>query len=91
MPLCPSFHAVRDLLGVVRTLYRTSPCEELARAGKSLANASELLESPPGSLGYKAALRQVEQACDVLEELPKEQSLACVITAVRAVRPLEMN
>ena len=63
------FEAVRDLLGLMRSLYaaqkdagaRPEELEPLARAGKELQEALSLASSSkPGTLGYAAAWKRAE-------------------------------
>lgn len=65
------FEAVRDLLGVVRSLYMARKLEGadvdelsgLAAAGKDLKEALSLASSSrPGTVGYAAAWKRAEEA-----------------------------
>jgi hypothetical protein len=65
---------VRDLLGLVRALWRTGKdggaskayLEQLERIGRRLQLALELAASGPGTTGERAAWNHAELACDEL-------------------------
>lgn len=67
--------ACRDLLGVVRALYRATPADErvrrqrLERIGRSLSMALALASSPAGSVGHRAAWQRAEDAVRDLGDL----------------------
>ena len=61
--------AIRDLLGLVRIVYRDLPSPELEAAGKSLAQAVALSASPHGSVGYRAALLHTKEAIETLRQV----------------------
>ena len=65
------FEAVRDLLGLMRSLYAARKAggatqrelEPIARAGKDLQEALSLASSSrPGTVGYAAAWKRAEEA-----------------------------
>jgi hypothetical protein len=91
------FEAVRDLLGVVRTLYATwqgrdskvTRCRELRRIGESLRAALKLAAAhEPGTLGHAAAWKRADEATlalgNVVSMLDELQPV--LETAVRRVR-----
>ena len=84
--------AVRDLLGVVRALYRAwrdqgRPANELAHLetiGKDLRAALDLARrAPPPSLGHAAAWARAERATKALGQIVGDAE--CLAPAVRAV------
>jgi hypothetical protein len=72
------FEAARDLLGIVRAMYRAARSAEaggarleaIARVGAELRAAIDLaLEHAPGTLGHAAAWQRAEQATRRLGDL----------------------
>lgn len=67
--------AARDLLGLVRSLYRATPAadstrrEKLKAIGVELKLAIELGASRPGSLGHRAAWTRAETALVALADV----------------------
>jgi hypothetical protein len=63
------YEACRDLLGIIRSIYRATPRSEVVKRvklesiGSDLAIACELGKSRIGSLGHRAAWERAESAC----------------------------
>lgn len=82
---------VRDLLGIVRAMYRaelsmpardTRTLEALQQIGQELRMALDLGRSQPGSMGYRAAWTWAEQATAKLGAvIADKQPLAPVVRA----------
>jgi hypothetical protein len=73
------FEAVRDLLGIVRVMYRATPATELERRaalteiGRELRQASSMARRyPSGCMGYWSAWTHADAACRRLGELVGE-------------------
>ena len=95
--------AIRDLLGVVRALYRAEktgsarPAElkRLEGIGRRLVYAIELAGSRPGSVGGRAAWEHAEAACKELGEvvehftlaMPMVEAAQAAVTGRRVDRP----
>lgn len=92
---------VRDLLGIVRALYRSGRednagaayLERLERIGRKLQLAIELAAAGPDTVGERAAFNHAEEACEELGRavesfLPVDKVVASASRAVtRAGRP----
>jgi hypothetical protein len=84
---------VRDLLGIVRALYRaerlaTPPdrrtLEALEQIGQELRMALDLGKNQPGSMGYRAAWSWSEQATAKLGALVADLLIAPAVKATAA-------
>jgi len=70
------FEAVRDLIGILRALYASTPPEQRERRQQIAATARELIEATelatkggPGSMGESAAWKRAERATLRLTDL----------------------
>jgi hypothetical protein len=95
------FDAVRDLLGILRAMYRAAKAHgagerrlgAIRELGLELRAAVDLaLEYEPGSLGYAAAWKRAERATQRLADLvdcttPLEPTLFAAADRVRAKKP----
>jgi hypothetical protein len=96
------YAAVRDLLGIVRGLYRAEKAEgarraeldRLARIGRHLVLALDLAGNEPGSVGARAAWEHADRACNELGGLvhqltpakPMIDAAQAAVTGRRAFR-----
>jgi hypothetical protein len=88
-PLAP----VRDLLGIVRVLYRGEQANPeadertlaaLQQIGVELGRALDLGKNEPDTMGFRAAWNWVDQATFKLNELVAERSMVAAINATLA-------
>jgi hypothetical protein len=86
---------VRDLLGIVRGMYRAERAsaardvrtlEALQQIGQELRMALDLGRSQPGSMGYRAAWTWAEQATAKLGALIGEKQQLAPIVRASAMR-----
>jgi hypothetical protein len=90
------FRAARDLLGIVRALYASTPPPHAARraalkrVGLELQQAMELaLEAGPGTMGHAAAWARAERATEQLGQIvdsltPLRPTVEAAVARVRA-------
>jgi hypothetical protein len=97
------FEAVRDLIGILRAMYRAAKANgagarrlaELRQVGLELRHAIELaLEYAPNTLGHAAAWERAELATRGLGNLidcttPLEPTIAAAVERVRARVPVQ--
>ncbi len=93
--------AIRDLLGLVRGLYAARQREfagkfalaELEAIGNQLKNALRLAKSSPGTVGYRSAWSQAEDACArigrMVANLPTAMVVESAVIRVRKIRKIE--
>jgi hypothetical protein len=84
---------VRDLLGIVRAIYRAERAalppdhrtlEALEQIGQELRMALDLGKNEPGSMGYRAAWSWAEQATAKLGALVTDMHVAPAVKATSA-------